>query len=499
MQNKTEKTNKATTKKVAHKWDQLVSQKVGGKGNIKVTCFGGAEEVTGSNFMLEFNGQLGSENSTKIMIDCGLPQGLDAHRKEWIPFSYEVQDVDYLLVTHAHMDHIGRIPFLMHSGFNGDIYSTKATKEMAEFAFADAMHILTSDLKNGKIDELPYQKQDIEHALSKWKVVEYRQHLNLLNKKNKNRDGQNQNLSAQFFNSSHVLGSAFIQISCDGEKVLFTGDMGDHSLLLKNADIPSDSNIVFMETVYGGRVHEHLDDRTEYFKQTILDTVQKKGTLVIPAFAIERTQEILSEINNFVEEHQIPVLPVYVDSPLAINMTKVFIKNKNLFNEDVQKHYSHGDDIFKFSGLHFTESHFESLAINDIPGPKIVIAGSGMVAGGRVVHHVMKYVGGKKNTIMLAGYQAYGTYGRLLSDGKKVIVMNGEPLEVNAKIVQLSGYSAHRDQNSLLEFVKVIKENCESLNLILGDIESLEAFRKFVYQELDIKAHICMKGEVLEF
>ncbi len=477
---------KKIIKNIAHKIDQITSQTVGGKGNIKVTCFGGAEEVTGSNFLLEYNG-------TKVMIDCGLPQGLDAHRKEWVPFDYDVREVDYLLVTHAHMDHIGRIPFLMHSGFTGNIYSTRATLEMAELAFADALHILTNDLKNGKIEQLPYQKQDVEHALSKWKVVEYRQHLNLL------KDKRNQNLSAQFYNSSHVLGSAFIQINCAGETVLFTGDMGDHSLLLQNADIPTDSKIVFMETVYGGRIHEHLGDRTEFFKQTILDTVEKKGTLVIPAFAIERTQEILAEINNFVEGRAMPVIPVYVDSPLAIKMTSVFSKNKNLFNSEIESHYKHGDDIFKFPGLHFTETHDESMAINDIPGPKIVIAGSGMVAGGRVVHHVMKYVGGKKNTIMLAGYQAVGTYGRLLSDGKKIIVMNGEPLEINAKILQLSGYSAHRDQNSLLEFVKVIGNNCDSLNLILGDVESLEAFREFVYNELKIKAHICMKGEVLEF
>jgi metallo-beta-lactamase family protein len=476
---------KKISKNIAHKWDQIESQKVGGSGKIKVTCFGGAEEVTGSNFVLEFGGK-------KIMVDCGLPQGLDAKHKEWIPFAYDVSEIDYLLVTHAHMDHIGRIPFLLASGFVGQIFSTKPTLEMSKPAFDDALHILTKNLEKGKIDNLPYQKQDIEDALSKWKTVEYRENLIL-------GDNMKSNFSAVFTNSSHILGSAFIQINCNGEKVLFTGDMGDHSLLLQEADIPTDSDIVFMETVYGGRTHEHVDDRSEYIKKIIIDDINNKGTLVIPAFAIERTQEILKEINDLVETNKIKKIPVYVDSPLAIKMTEVFAHHKELMSNAIKSQMRGGDDIFKFPGLHFTETHDESIAINDIPGPKIIIAGSGMVAGGRVVHHVQKYMEGKKNTIMLAGYQAMGTYGRLLSDGKKEIVMNGEAYAVNAKVVQLSGYSAHRDQNSLLEFVKIIAPTCNSLNLILGDIESLEAFRKFAYEKLNIKAHICMKGEVLDF
>lgn len=474
---------------VGHRWDQVQNHALGGKGKIKVICHGGAETVTGSNFELQFQD---GKKLRRVLIDCGLPQGLDAQHKEWEPLNYDAENIDYLLVTHAHMDHIGRIPFLFASGFSGIVYSTRATKEMSEIAFADAFHILKSNYDKGMIVEMPYEERDIQHALNNWKTIEYRQNLKLFD-----------NMSATFFNSSHVLGSAFIQINCgdkkNTEKVLFTGDMGANSLLLPEADIPTDSDIVFMECVYGGRVHEHLTDRTEFLRQTIEDVISKHGTLVIPAFSIERTQEILTEINNFVENKQIKVLPVFLDSPLSIDITKIFHKHFDMLRDNVRAQIKNGDDIFKFPGLHLTDTRDESIQIAKTPGPKIVIAGSGMIAGGRVIHHVRNYLEGRNNTILLAGYQAPGTYGRLLTENKKEIIFYGEHLNVNAKIAQLSGYSAHRDQNDLLKFVEKIKSNCKSLNLILGDAESLLEFKRVTKLNLNINAHICLKGETLEF
>lgn len=477
---------KVVGKNVANKWDQVQSHADGGKGNIKVICHGGAESVTGSNFELQYLDGDKKRNGLRILIDAGLPQGLEAAHHEWEKFNFETEKIDYLLVTHAHMDHIGRIPFLFASGFNGIVYSTKATREMSEVAFADAMHINQKNFERGVILEMPYEERDIQHAMSNWKTIEYKQNLKLSEK-----------VSATFFNSSHVLGSAFIQLNCAGEKVLFTGDMGANSLLLPEADIPTDSDIVFMETVYGGRVHEHLDDRTEFLKNIIEETISKRGTLVIPAFSIERTQEILKEINDFVEHKELPVLPVFLDSPLSISITKIFHKHFDMLSEKIKKQVKSGDDIFKFPGLHLTDSKDESISISRTPGPKIVIAGSGMVAGGRVIHHVRNYLEGRNNTILLAGYQAPGTYGRLLTENKKEIIFYGEHLQVNAKIAQLSGYSAHRDKNDLLKFVEIIKGNCKNLNLILGDAESLLDFKREVKNKLNIDAHICLKGETL--
>lgn len=472
---------KKVVKNIAHKWDQVQSHTVGGKGKIRVICFGGAEQVTGSNFLIEFNGK-------QILIDAGLPQGLDAEHKEWKPLEYDASKVDYLFITHSHMDHIGRVPYLVANGFRGKIFSTKPSKDIAIAALKDALHIMTKDLEKGKMDFLPYKERDMETSFTLWKTANYREVVRV-----------DRDLSVVFYNSSHVLGSAFIQVNCGGEKVLFTGDMGKNSLLLPEADIPTDSDIIFMETVYGGRKHENVEERREKLLQSIKDEVERKGTLVVAAFAIERTQEVLKEINDFIENKEIPKIPVYLDSPLAIEMTKIFKKYSSLFNQEIQEHINHGDDIFKFPGLHFTESRDESEAINNINGPKIVIAGSGMIAGGRIIHHVRKYIGNSKNTILLAGYQAIGTYGRLLAEGKKHIVFYGEPFEVNAKIKQLSGYSAHRDQDGLLEFVKAVSKNCKSLNLILGDKESLLEFQTVLYQKQGIHAHICIAKEVLDF
>lgn len=483
---------KTKAKKIQNSWDRLDTHNEGSSSNglnkIKVTCYGGAQEVTGSNFMLEFM-------EVKMLVDCGLPQGQDSHHKEWISFDYNPGEVDFLLVTHAHMDHIGRIPFLVNQGFRGKIFSTKATKEMAAYALNDALHIITKDLNKGKIDHLPYTEHDIEIAMSNWNTIGYRESV-LLDK----------NVSVKFYNSAHVLGSAFIQFNCmyndfkkSSQKVLFTGDMGSNSLLLQDPDIPTDSDIVFMETVYGSRLHENIEQRNKKLYDAIKTEIDRKGTLVIPAFSIERTQEILAEINDFVEKHELPVIPVYLDSPLSIDMTKIFRKHKELMSEKIQEQIRGGDDIFKFPGLHMTDSKEESMAISKVQGPKVIIAGSGMVAGGRVVHHVRNYLESDRNTILLAGYQAAGTYGRLLTEGKKEIVYYGELMQVRANIMQLSGYSAHRDQNSLLEFVDQVKGSCKSLNLILGDDESLMTFKRVLYEKRNIKAHVCVAGEVLEF
>jgi metallo-beta-lactamase family protein len=480
--------HQSLTKKIAHKWDQIQTHTVGGKGNIKVTCYGGAEQVTGSNFLVEFTNPNNKGRVTRILIDCGLPQGLDAEHNQWKDFLYDPKQIDFLFVTHGHMDHIGRIPFLKAKGFRGKIISTKPTKDIAYVSLKDALHIMTKDVEHGNMEELPYKERDIESAMGIWKAFNYRENIKL-----------DQNVSATLFNSSHVLGSCFIQLNLGGEKVLFTGDMGKNSLLLPEAEVPTDSDVVFMETVYGNRIHEGVDERKQKLLQTIKEEVERKGTLVIAAFAIERTQEVLLELNDFFEQKKIPKMPVYLDAPLAIEITKIFKHYESYFNEPIQKHLRHGDNLFRFQGLHMTETHEESMAINDVPGPKIVIAGSGMIAGGRIIHHVRKYISNSKNTILLAGYQAVGTYGRLLADGKKHIIFYGEPFDVNAKIVQLTGYSAHRDQEGLLEFVQMIQKNCKSLNLILGDKESLLDFRQKVYERLGVRAHICLQNEVLEF
>jgi metallo-beta-lactamase family protein len=383
---------KKVVKKVASRWDSVNSHTVGGKGNIKVICHGGAEQVTGSNFLVEYTDR-NTNKITRILIDCGLPQGLDAEHNHWADFTYNPSEVDFLIITHAHMDHVGRIPFLKAKGFDGRILSTKATKEISHLALKDALHIMTKDFEKGSLDELPYKERDIESSFASWKTTEYRQVFRI-----------NNFISITLFNSSHVLGSAFVQITFgeagSQEKILFTGDMGKNSLLLPEADIPTDSDVVFMETVYGSRLHEGTNERKQKLLDAVKSAIEKKGTLVIAAFAIERTQEVLKELNDFIEEKKIPKIPVYLDSPLAINVTKIFKHYENMFNEEMQGHRRHGDSLFHFPSLHETESQSESQAINKVPGPKIIVAGSGMIAGGRIIHHVRQYLSDPKSTIM---------------------------------------------------------------------------------------------------
>jgi metallo-beta-lactamase family protein len=291
-----------------------------------------------------------------------------------------------------------------------------------------------------------------------------------------------------------------IQISSRGKKLLMTGDMGNNSLLLKDADIPSDSDYVCMECVYGNRRHEGMETRSMELEQTILDNIQRKGTLVIPAFSIERTQEVLSEINDLVESRKMPVIPVYLDSPLSIEITHIFHHYKHLLKGSVQDKISRGDDVFSFPGLHMSHTRDESMEINHIPGPKIVIAGSGMVQGGRVMHHVKRYLEDPNNTIMMVGYQARGTTGnKLLREDRKTVTIGEAVLDINARVMNLGGYSAHRDVDALCEFVAKVKDNCKQLNLILGDEESLLGFKEIVKEKFNIDAYIPSRGEVLEF
>ncbi len=449
---------------------------------IKITCVGGAEMVTGSNFLIEFEDK-------KILIDCGLEQGIEAsHKDTWKPFPYDTTKINFLLVTHAHLDHIGKIPFLVKEGFNGRIISTKATREIARESMFDTYNVLVSDfIKKGLQDSIPYSGEDVEVALGLWHHLEYKEGLEIF-----------PGVSIKLFNSEHILGSAFIQLNIHGKKILFTGDMGDNSILLEPADIPTDSDYIFMETVYGNRVHPHLEDRKKNLELAIEDIIRDRGTMVIPAFSIERTQEILSEINDFVEERQIPVIPVYLDSPLAISITHVFYRFKNLLNLEMRNKMKKGDDIFSFPGLHFTHTRDESIHINDIKGPKIVIAGSGMMAGGRVMHHVQQYIEKPYNTILFVGYQAAGTLGRRIQSGEKEVLIHGFPMHVKAQITTISGYSAHRDQNALLDFVNVVKGKAKQIFLILGDRESLEGFQSFVKEKINIDTRICKDKEVIE-
>ena len=438
--------------------------------NIKLTFCGGAGSVTGANFLLEIEGK-------KIMVDCGLIQGVKlADDINWDPFPYSGREIDILFITHAHVDHIGRIPKLIHEGFRGAIYSTKPTMSLALPMLNDTGEILGKSKDLG-LDEI-YAPEKIKLALSLWKGFEYHQIINIT-----------PNLQVHFLNAGHILGSAMILFVCNGKRILFTGDLGNSpSPLLPDTEKVPDVDYLIMESVYGDRNHESREDRRRFLEETIEDNYKRKGTLVIPTFSLERSQELLFELNTLVENNRIPIMPIFFDSPLAIHLTEVFKQYKSYLNEPAQRAMHHDKYLFDFPGLHNTLKSEESRMIGNVPNPKIVIAGSGMSTGGRIVHHERHYLPDPNNTLLLSGYQSVGTPGRLIQEGVKTVRISGEDVVVRAHIVTISGYSGHKDSDGLLNFVQDMQDRVKKVFVVMGEPKSTMFLAQKLRDNLGIDA-----------
>ena len=444
---------------------------------VKITFCGGTGSVTGANFLLEADGQ-------KILIDCGLTQGMKlADDINWDPFPYDPKTIDILFVTHAHVDHLGRVPKLIHEGFNGKIYSTEPTKAMAGIMLEDTAGILS---KNSQFNlSSIYSETNIRKALSLWQGFNYHQKIQI-----------SENLEFSFLDAGHILGSAMVQFIFNKKKIVFTGDLGNSpSMLLNDTEKITDADYVVMESVYGDRNHESRNDRRALLQAVIQDNYKAKGTLVIPTFSLERSQELLFELNNLVEGDRIPKMPIFLDSPLAIRLTEVFKQFKNYFNPEAQKVMSTEKHIFDFPGLHETLRSEESKMINSVPNPKVVIAGSGMSSGGRVVHHEVHYLPDPNNTLLLTGYQSVGTPGRLIQEGVKTVRISGEDVVVRAHVVTISGYSGHKDSNGLLGFVEDMQDSVQKVFVVMGEPKSSLFLVQKIRDNLGVDASTPERGD----
>ena len=469
---------------------------------MKITFLGATKTVTGSNFLVEGAGK-------KFLVDCGMYQGSAVDELEnSAPFLYDVHDIDFMLLTHAHIDHSGRIPKLYNEGYRNPIYATKATCDLCSIMLPDSGHIQEMEIewKNRKRlrkgeKALPplYTAEEAAKSLEIFKPVEYDKLIEI-----------DENIHVRYNDAGHMLGSAIIEvwISENGEqrKVVFTGDIGNNDIpLLSSPTMIDDTDFLVMESTYGNRLHIRNDEKAELFLKIVYETLEKNGTVVIPSFAVGRTQEILYELNKIKDTkhseefykafQKLMTVPVYVDSPLAISATEVFRENMDLFDDETKALIQSGDNPLDFPGLQFTKTAEESKELNEKDESSIIISASGMCEVGRIKHHLKHNLWNPNSTILFVGYQAPGTLGRKLVDGEKKVKIFGEDIAVNARIEYIEGYSGHADQEWLMNFVYSFLKKPKHIFLVHGEPEGQLVLKEKLESEAHIPVTIPSFGE----
>jgi len=468
--------------------------------NNKLTFCTGVGTVTGANFLLDtaVDSRVVGDKSvtgTRLLIDCGLVQGekvaLDENSE---PFAYDLSSVAALIITHAHLDHVGRIPKLVKDGYHGPIYSTPETRSLAELVLNDAVTILRMEAeRDGRVPL--YTPEDVAKVFPLWKTIPYHENFKI-----------SDDVSIFLKDAGHILGSAMVEVTVAGaqgsggaQKFLFTGDLGNSPApLLRDTEPVGDVDYMVMESVYGDRNHESRAERSDKFERIIKQTISRGGTLVIPTFAIDRTQVILYELNNLVENKKIPSVIVYVDSPMATEATRIYAESQDLFNDYVKTQIAHGDKPFSFPHLQFTSSQMQSSNIESNKDAKIILAGSGMSMGGRVIGHEEFYLPDEKSTILLVGYQMSGSLGRHLVDGEKTVQIHGRPVHVKATIETIFGFSAHKDSDHLVEFVSTATPRLKEVFVVMGEPKASMHLAQRINDEIGKKAIVPERLKVYE-
>lgn len=455
---------------------------------MKITFHGAAQTVTGSQHLIEVNGY-------RILLDCGLYQGRrqDAfERNRQLPFT--AKDIDAMVLSHAHIDHSGNIPNLVKSGFRGPIYATHATRDLCAAMLPDSGHIQEKDAefvnkKNAKKGRPPvepiYTEEDALHALQNFVGINYGWTKQIV-----------EGVDLTLYDAGHMLGSAIVALDIEDRdtgkdvRLVFSGDIGRNgSPIVRDPTLLEHADVLLMESTYGARVHEPIEDLSQALRKIVMDVHQRKGVLIIPSFAVGRTQQLVYMLQKMHSAGEIPIFPIFVDSPLAIDATAVFRAHPETYDDEVRSYMLRydDDDIFGFSKLKYTRKLDESKALNTMEGPFIVISASGMCEAGRILHHLRNRIEDARNTILIVGWQAPDTLGRRLVDHVSPVRIFGEEFNVNAEVRKLNGLSGHADSNELMNWVGAMKKRPRQTFLVHGELEPATALAERLRKEVGLE------------
>jgi metallo-beta-lactamase family protein len=462
---------------------------------MKIQFLGGAKTVTGSSFLIY-------DADFAVMVDCGMFQGTNEIReRNYRMRQYTARKIDAVLLTHAHIDHSGLIPMLVKNGFYGNIYATKATADLCSVMLPDSAHIQEMDAKfvnrkNQRLGREPvrplYSLEDAAESVKNFVPVAYGETVQI-----------HPRVEARFRDAGHILGSSFIEMWIDEgygkTKIVFSGDLGPGGqAIIKDPETAEEADVLLVESTYGDRTHKNKEDTYKEFREIILDSYNKKGNIIIPAFAVERTQEIIYTLARLFSNKEIPSMPVYIDSPLAISATEIFKNNKECFDRETMKMILSGPGPFDLPNLHYTRTAEESKELNTGARGAIIISASGMCTAGRIKHHLQYNLYRPESSIIFVGYQAEGTLGRRLIDGAAQVRVYGEDVAVRAKVHTLGGFSGHADRDGLLAWVKAIRGGKPRTFVVHGEEKSARAFADLLTEKLGLAPHIPDWGETVD-